>query len=87
MMKFCCDRFNAAYILPNYYGLNIRIVKYKSDELFDTRNLLRFYITTGYKEGDVNVPNFNIAFCPFCGKDLFDFYKSDNYANEKSGKF
>jgi hypothetical protein len=33
---------------------------------------------TGVK--DRLVPTFNIAFCPFCGKNLFEFFKEDNYA-------
>ena len=86
-MKYCCEGFESAYNMPNYYGLNIRIVKYTKEELLDQTSLYRFYITVGYKETDINIPCFNIAFCPFCGKNLFKFYASDRYINEMSGKF
>ena len=86
-MDYCCERFESAHSAPNHYGLNIRIVKYTKDELLDKEHLYRYYITAGYKEEDIRVPNFNIAFCPFCGMNLFDFYASDKYVNERSGKF
>jgi hypothetical protein len=86
-MKFCCDRFESGYNMPNHYGLNIRIVKYTKEELIDKQNLYRYYITPGYKEIDVKVPCFNIAFCPFCGTNLFSFYTLDEFINEVSGKF
>ena len=86
-MEYCCERFESAYNMPNNYALNIRIVKYAPEELLDKKHLYRYYITGGYKETDVKIPCFNIAFCPFCGTNLFKHYTSDKYANEKSGKF
>jgi hypothetical protein len=86
-MDYCCERFESAHNIPNHYGLNIRIVKYKEEELLDKNYLYRYYITSGYMETDTKVPCFNIAHCPFCGVRLFDFYASDIYVNEKSGKF
>lgn len=86
-MNYCCERFESAYKMPNHYGLNIRVVKYKKEELLDKDNLYRYYITPGYLETDTKVPCFNIAFCPFCGSSLFNFYVSDIYVNEISGKF
>jgi len=86
-MKFCCERFEMHYFFPDNYGMNIRIVKYAENELLDKRNLYRFYITQGYALGQTNVSNLNVGFCPFCGENLFKFYKSDHYVNEKPGYF
>jgi hypothetical protein len=86
-MNYCCERFESAHNMPNHYGLNIRVVKYKEEELIDKKYLYRYYITPGYFKEDARVPNFNIAYCPFCGINLFSFYHSDRWVNENSGKF
>lgn len=86
-MKFCCDRFEVHHQFPRTHGLNIRIIKYSKSELLDKENLYRFYITIGYNENQENVPNLNIAFCPFCGINLFKYYKNDECVNEVSGSF
>jgi hypothetical protein len=86
-MKFCCDRFKSFHERPDYYGLNIRIVKYPTDELFDKDHLYRFYISEGYVENQKNVIFMNIAFCPFCGENLFKFYDNDCYINQEPGPF
>jgi hypothetical protein len=52
----------------------------------DTRNSpFRFYISIGYEKFRPDIPAFNIDFCPFCGTNLYTFYKSDEYANETEG--
>lgn len=86
-MKFCCERFQTYYHFPREYGPNIRVVKYSETELLDKNNLYRFYVSFGYQKGDKNVLNLNIAFCPFCGANLFELYKNDYYVNEEPGYF
>ena len=86
-MNFCCERFEIHYSFPRSHGLNIRVVKYSESELLDKFNLFRFYITNGYQVDETNIPNLNIAFCPFCGTNLFNYYKSDEYINEVPGRF
>jgi len=86
-MKYCCERFKSAHNMPSYYGMNIRIVKYLPEELVDKKNLYRYYITRGYDETEKQIASFNVAYCPFCGTSLFKYYKSDEYVNEKSGRF
>ncbi|MBP5366208.1 MAG: hypothetical protein J6Y82_09855 [Bacteroidales bacterium] len=46
------------------------------------RNDFRFYITMGYVKFEFLKPIIDMAFCPFCGTNLYDFYVSDEYANE-----
>jgi hypothetical protein len=86
-MDFCCDKFKSFYERPNYYGLNIRIVKYPKNELLDKNHQYRFYISEGYTEGQENVVFLNIAYCPFCGENLFKYYNKDNYINQEPGPF
>jgi hypothetical protein len=33
----------------------------------------------------MDVLTLGIEYCPFCGEDLFEFYNSDEYANEIEG--
>lgn len=86
-MKYCCEWFRINHSLPREKGLNIRIVKYSPKELMDEKNLFRYYISYAYIKEDKNVPNLNIKFCPFCGTNLYKFYKSDDYINETPGNF
>jgi hypothetical protein len=86
-MKYCCDRFEAAHNLPNYYGLNIRVVKFNNEDLLDKIHAYRYFITPGYEDADTKIPAFSIAFCPFCGTNLFSFYGSDEWVNETKDKF
>lgn len=61
---------------------------YKTKGLIKTKHKrrdLRFYITMGYENFNYSMPILNIGFCPFCGKNLFDFYKDDEYINEIEG--
>jgi hypothetical protein len=50
-------------------------------------SLYRFFITIGYvsKFGFDKVPAMNIDFCPYCGVNLFKFYKKDEYVHEFEG--
>lgn len=82
MMKFCCDKFKTRQELPRQSGLNIRVIKFSSKELIGGNDELRFFVTPGYSLGDQGVYTLNIAFCPFCGQNLFKFYKDDAYINE-----
>jgi hypothetical protein len=86
-MKYCCERFEMHHQFPRTHGLNVRVVKYSEKDLLDKKNLYRFHITNGYGENQKNVPNLNIAFCPFCGTHLFKYYDNDDYVNEMPGYF
>ena len=86
-MKYCCEKFKSEISLKREQGLNIRIIKYNKAELLDTSNLYRFFITAGYTSTDKAVPTMNIAYCPFCGQNLFEFYKKDKYVNESDSSF
>lgn len=50
------------------------------------RKDLRFYITFGYEKFDFLMVKLNMTFCPYCGTNLYDFYVSDEYANEIEGE-
>jgi hypothetical protein len=63
-------------------GLNIRILRFSESELMDKANKYRFFIAPAYSQNDKNVPAINIAYCPFCGTNLFEFYNDDIYVNE-----
>lgn len=86
-MKFCCERFEHQLSLDREIGLNIRVVKIEEDSHIDTKKRYRFFITPGYKVGDRAVAAYNIAYCPFCGTNLFAFYKADIYINETNHDF
>lgn len=86
-MNYCWERFESAHSMPNSYGLNIRIVKFKKEDLIDKNFLYRYFITPGFSESAENIPRLNIAFCPFCGENLFAFYKSDVFVNAESKHF
>ena len=82
MKKYCCDRFKLSAELPRESGLNIRIIKFDKTELMDSSKQFRFFVTPGYTSESKGIPTLNIAFCPWCGKNLFNYYKADEYANE-----
>jgi len=86
-MKYCCGRFKDQVSFERTQGLNIRIVKLKGNNLLDFQSPYRFFITPGYQSSDRAVAAYNIAYCPFCGKDLFKFYKKDDYINENDTNF
>ena len=50
------------------------------------RKDIRFFMTMGYEKFSFRLPMVNIAFCPFCGKNLFDFYIDEEYINEIEGE-
>jgi hypothetical protein len=53
----------------------------------DVRGQYRFYMTCGYTQFSIQyVPYFPLKFCPFCGVDLFAFYKADGYGSEVEGE-
>lgn len=88
-MKFCCQKFNSGWSLNRVSPLNIRVVKIDLKEVpeINPKYPYRFYLTIGYREGEKNVPSRFLSFCPYCGKDLFKFYKSDEYVNEHNQSF
>ena len=82
MKKYCCDSFKLEAELPRETGLNIRIIKFDKNELMSPSSEFRFFITPGFNLQSKSIPTLNIAFCPWCGKNLFKYYKSDEYINE-----
>lgn len=69
-------------------GINLRVVKNDPELRMDLHNEYRFYLTPGYKDGQQKlVKHLNIRYCPFCGTDLYEFYRSDIYVNERNGFF
>jgi hypothetical protein len=49
------------------------------------KNPLSFVLTLGY-QGEFKMLGNCIFYCPFCGKDLYKFYKDFRYANEVEGE-
>lgn len=103
ILKFCCSNFEGSYRIGNQFGINARIVKFKSkqftsgDKVYFSRNIqlsktknkrddIRFFMTMGYEKFSLNMAMANIAFCPFCGTNLYDFYVKDEYINEIEGE-
>ncbi|MDR2009876.1 MAG: hypothetical protein LBQ22_05295 [Bacteroidales bacterium] len=84
-IQYCCDRFSIYHQAHKRTFPNIRIIKYKSKFLINGDNPYRFWITTGYEKFDLDNVMIQIVYCPFCGQDLYKFYKSDEYANEIEG--
>lgn len=86
--KYCCARFGIRHEVSREEGINLRIVKPYPEYRMDNTNVYRFYLTAGYKEGQKKVgKHISIRYCPFCGTDLYGFYRSDFYINEEPGFF
>jgi hypothetical protein len=83
-MKNCCEKFKLYSDGQNESSPNIRIVKFLPN-LHQKKHYFRFFITHGYEKFNMDVIFMNIAYCPFCGKNLFDFYKEDTIPNEIEG--
>jgi len=64
-----------------YFTRNTQLNKTKNK-----RDDLRFFMTMGYEKFSLNMAMANIAFCPFCGTNLYDFYVKDEYINEIEGE-
>ncbi|WP_198009285.1 hypothetical protein [Prevotella sp. oral taxon 317] len=45
-----------------------------------------FVMTMEYDTFTFDAPTVFISFCPFCGVNLYDYYKSDEYVNEIEGE-
>ncbi len=86
-MIFCCERFQSRHESSREMGLNIRVVKFSDKELMDAKSPYRFFVSVAYKKEDRCVPTLNIAYCPFCAQNLFEFYKDDQYVNEEDDNF
>jgi hypothetical protein len=78
-MKFCCERFQTYYEDPpdRLIYPAIKIVKISTDDKWP----LRFFFLCGFVKD--KPPSINMAYCPFCGNNLFKFYKSEAYINAK----
>ncbi len=42
----------------------------------------RFWMTFGREVYNLDSVMINLSYCPFCGKNLFEFYNNDEYINE-----
>lgn len=92
-LKYCCESFESFATIRKELAPNIRIVRFTSKFFFENvprkfaKNPLRFMLTLGY-QGEYNIQNAgnSIMYCPFCGTDLYKFYKDIRYATEVEGE-
>ena len=93
-MKFCCEKFKSNYELGKIYEEgklvkelypNIKIIKLQADKYNEGKNLYRYFLVCGFLSD--NPPVISMKYCPFCGTHLYDFYKADEYVNEKAETF
>jgi hypothetical protein len=93
-MTFCCNKFQSYYednslardgqvVIERFPS--IKIVKLGANNNGTIDKPYRFLIISGLVND--RPPYINIAYCPFCGANLFNFYKSDIYINEKGDAF
>jgi hypothetical protein len=90
MLKFCCERFK------NYYSSgevihegkvisetfpNIRITKLEKTRFNEGTSLIRFVIICSSLKEIGDVSYVLISYCPFCGCELYKFYKDEQYFN------
>lgn len=90
MEKYCCEKFKARHQLDRTMGLNIRVIKLLEKDVYSRKDLkspYRFFITEGFEKGQKNVKRSLISYCPFCGKKLSKYFKSDYIVNEEYGNF
>lgn len=87
--KYCCSGFRIDVELDKRACPNVRIIKLDSKEVkgINPDYPYRFYLTTGYNPGDYQVPSRMLNFCPYCGTNLYRFYRSDKYINENDHTF
>ena len=94
-MIFCCEKFETHWKFHNRSYPNLRIVRLASEWFSKTmpvkakyrKSPYRFYITWGYTNYfSFDLITLSIDYCPFCGTDLYKFYRNDEYANEIEGK-
>ncbi len=88
-MKYCCRNFEGDCKVDRRARPNIRIVKIDINQVpeIDPKYPYRFYFTIGYHDNEKNVPSRFLTYCPYCGKNLFKFYRSDEYVNELNQSF
>jgi len=91
-LKYCCQRFEVRTLSHKNDNPNIRIIKVTSNYLLNGIggkkyiNPYRFILTFGYENFNINeFSNIFFEYCPFCGADLFKFYRSDEYVHEIEG--
>ena len=91
-LKYCCEDFEFRMKLEKFQHPNIRMVKWTNSLMFRREKNKKsmcygFIWTDGYeKEFDlIDVHGIPMAYCPFCGKDLYRYYKSDEYVHEIEG--
>ena len=87
--RYCCDFFKRDCSVHHKAQPNIRIIKIDKKQIpqIDDNYPYRFYLTVGYEKGEKNVPLRSFKYCPYCGTNLYNFYKSDDYINEQNHSF
>jgi hypothetical protein len=88
VLKYCCEKFEFDLKQPSTTSPNIRIVQFLPQPDWKKNKLyLAYFITLGYQKFDImNVIFRHISYCPYCGSNLKNVYKSSEYANEIEGK-
>ena len=91
-LKYCCEHFKIRMGLEKFQHPNIRMVKWTDPLMFRREKNKKsmcysFFWTDGYvdKFDLIGVLVIPINYCPFCGKDLYRYYKSDEYVHEIEG--
>lgn len=96
MSKFCCERFEEYYNggvvfedgkMSSLHYPSICIIKPKSNNVVKSNYQYRFLIVCGFLEQPIKPVSIYISHCPFCGTHLYEFYKADEYVNEKEETF
>lgn len=86
-MTYCCDKFQWDCEVNHVCSTNIRVIKIDPKYGIESESPYRFFITAGYETGQKNVPSRMITYCPYCGTNLYSFYRSDEYINETDDSF
>ncbi len=98
MDKYCCETFETYHKLNKETGFNIRNIRLNKSatkqpiiingkkRIKGSEKPYRFFITNGYEKLSVPIPGMMISFCPFCGKNLYEFYGRDECASEIEGE-
>lgn len=94
MKTFCCEKFESYYSTGATKSESgsvirhfpfIRIVKIQVNELSFRNRVYRYLFVTNMIENKFIF--INMAYCPFCGENLYEYYYGDNFINDDSSFF
>lgn len=72
--------------MPSTTEPNIRVVKMLPIKGMSPGQELRLvYITLGYTKFSLLTPKIPILYCPFCGAELMESLKGNDFFNEEEG--